>query len=247
MVRSSSCLPRRTECGECTRIHSGGSITLRAEMSSRRISRLLWYTHSNLSQRGAHTAQAALVGVPFPMNSVGRLPYQYLHAADSFKTRKLLENSEQIAQQLRRKSRKKCPRDQDVVADREIEMRKERSSFFRPFGGSQRVEDLLATARYLLNAEDHLPAREAIAEAMEVTEAGLQYFQTYDWALLMSAITAGYLGWIAYVVLFFAERHTHSVAPVRSHNISHLFILLGSHQIGGCIRWSCPRCSRCTC
>ncbi len=51
-----------------------------------------------------HT-QAALIGVPFPMNSVGRLPHAYLCAADPHKSRLLLLNAEQIGAQLRTKAR----------------------------------------------------------------------------------------------------------------------------------------------
>ncbi len=105
------------------------------------------------------------------------------------------------------------------------ELRAERSLLFRPFAGTQRVEELLAAARYNIGADKHAEvsrdahglecwltrrgteqARQAMAEALAVTEAGLQYFQTYDWPLLMCAVAAGYLGWILYVAVFFLRR-----------------------------------------
>ncbi len=57
-----------------------------------------------LTMHSYHT-QAALIGVPFPMNSVGRLPHAYLCAADPHKSRLLLLNAEQIGAQLRTKAR----------------------------------------------------------------------------------------------------------------------------------------------
>jgi phosphatidylinositol glycan class N len=42
---------------------------------------------------------------------------------------------------------------------------------------------------------------------------GLQYFQTYDWLMLMTVITLGYIGWIICLLLHILQSYT-SLADV---------------------------------
>lgn len=37
---------------------------------------------------------------------------------------------------------------------------------------------------------------------------GLHYFQTYDWLMLMTVITLGYLGWMVYLILHVLKSYT---------------------------------------
>jgi phosphatidylinositol glycan class N len=37
---------------------------------------------------------------------------------------------------------------------------------------------------------------------------GLQYFQTYDWLMLMTVITLGYIGWIICLLLHILQSYT---------------------------------------
>lgn len=38
--------------------------------------------------------------------------------------------------------------------------------------------------------------------------SGLNYFQTYDWLMLMTVITLGYVGWMVYIVVHLLESYT---------------------------------------
>ncbi|KAH9617396.1 hypothetical protein KSS87_019132 [Heliosperma pusillum] len=62
--------------------------------------------------------------------------------------------------------------------------------------------------------EEHVSSRE-YPNAMKLSEnlrklalEGLHYFQTYDWMMLMTVITLGYIGWIIYLIVHVLQSYT---------------------------------------
>ncbi|KAH9503495.1 hypothetical protein Btru_068047 [Bulinus truncatus] len=109
-----------------------------------------------------------LIGVPYPVNSVGILPIDYLNISDSDKAIALLANAEQILSQFQVKM--------EQVKKRTI------SATFRPFPELAETEKLhsIKHIRQLIRSGQF---HEAVAETqrlISVALQGLRYYQTYD-------------------------------------------------------------------
>lgn len=53
----------------------------------------------DVSQADIAPLMSSLIGVPFPLNSVGVLPMNYLNGTEEYKARSLLTNAKQIIAQ----------------------------------------------------------------------------------------------------------------------------------------------------
>eukprot|EP00899_Mesostigma_viride_P015248 jgi/Mesvir1/23724/Mv18668-RA.2 len=144
-------------------------------------------TRRDVDQADIAPLMATLLGVPIPVNSVGRTPLEYLDVGAEGRARALYLNARQLLSQVLAKSAE--------VQAHSLPL------FWRPYPplrhhGKQlrRLEDLLASRRW-----SHAQAQ---AERLrEMCVASLAYFQTYDWLFLVSAVVLGYLGWIALLML----------------------------------------------
>ncbi|KAJ3107774.1 Glycosyl phosphatidyl inositol anchor synthesis [Phlyctochytrium bullatum] len=135
--------------------------------------------------------QSTLIGVPYPMNSVGVLPLEYLENTDEYKAKAAFGNAKQILQQY--------------LVKEESKRRTELS--FVPFSPllnhTKRMDEIQA-----LIGAGHIELAEAKSMQMvQLCIDGLRYYQTYDWLFLRSIISAGYAGWIAYSLLFMVKTY----------------------------------------
>lgn len=128
---------------------------------------------------------AALIGVNFPMNSVGVLPTGILDASDEVKARLAYQNTLQILEMYHRKE--------------EI---KSEAHFYQGYpplaklsSEKERIAELFANGRFA----EALDASHALAD---VALDGLSYLQKYDWPFLMGTVVAGFLLWMLYVTLY---------------------------------------------
>ena len=62
-------------------------------------------TRRDMKQADVANLMAALIGVPFPMNSVGRVPIEYVNAPPSTRAKMMLANAKQVLAQYRVKER----------------------------------------------------------------------------------------------------------------------------------------------
>ncbi|KAI9347798.1 Phosphatidylinositolglycan class N-domain-containing protein [Zopfochytrium polystomum] len=160
---------------------------------------------NDVNQADIAPLMSTLIGVPFPMNSVGELPITYLDVSHDHRAEAALGNAVQILRQFLVK--------EDTKRRHEL--------FFKRFAPLVRHEELLDEIRLLISkARDTTfeltPKRitetygRAIVKSTALAELaieGLRYYQTYDWLFLRSIVTVGYVGWIAYCILFVLKNY----------------------------------------
>ncbi|PRP89689.1 GPI ethanolamine phosphate transferase 1 [Planoprotostelium fungivorum] len=152
----------------------------------------------------AQIVQSTLIGVPPPLNNVGVLPIGYLNTSEEYKIQSLWTNAKQILEQFKVKS----------------ESKKRTSLWFQPFKPlefSQSIEyEIIKQIADREYKEAEVSCRRLIASSLD----GLYYFQTYDWLLLLSVVSAGYIGWIAFVLLFLADRFVYLDQSKKTLNVT---------------------------
>lgn len=59
-----------------------------------------------------------------------------------------------------------------------------------------------------ISAHDYDAAMKSSENLRRLSLAGIHYFQTYDWLMLMSTVTLGYVGWMINLVLHILKSYT---------------------------------------
>ncbi|VAI57466.1 unnamed protein product [Triticum turgidum subsp. durum] len=146
----------------------------------------------DVNQADIAPLMATLVGLPCPLNSVGNLPSHYLKLSKSDEVEAVLANTKQILNQFLRKS----------------EQKQSSSLYFKPFKPLVNYSSVLDRIEDLISARDYKTAMKYSEELRIMALAGLHYFQTYDWFMLMTTITLGYIGWMANLILHVLQSYT---------------------------------------
>lgn len=146
----------------------------------------------DVNQADIAPLMATLVGLPCPLNSVGNLPSHYLKLSKSDEVEAVLANTKQILNQFLRKS----------------EQKQSSSLYFKPFKPLVNYSSVLDRIEDLISARDYKTAMKYSEELRSMALAGLHYFQTYDWFMLMTTITLGYIGWMANLILHVLQSYT---------------------------------------
>ncbi|KAF9438824.1 Glycosyl phosphatidyl inositol anchor synthesis [Entomortierella beljakovae] len=147
------------------------------------------YSRNDVRQADIAPLMASLIGINYPVNSVGELPLPYLDASESFIAASTFTNTLQILEQYHVKQ----------------EQKRRTEIMFRPFPGltgDHSPEAVKAKVQGLINAGKYQEAEEECALVRNLCLEGLRYLQTYDWLFLRSVISAGYLGWIVFSLNF---------------------------------------------
>ncbi|ESW96542.1 GPI ethanolamine phosphate transferase 1 [Ogataea parapolymorpha DL-1] len=151
----------------------------------------------DVKQADIASLMSFLVGLNYPANSVGELPIEYLDVPELDKIRGLYHNALSIHEQY-------------LVKLQEVES----NQFdFKPFPGFEtkpghvykaEIENLIEqVSEGVIEAEK--PAIELIEELITVSLQGLDYLQKYNWLLLRSIVTLGFVGWIVYSFIIFLQ------------------------------------------
>ncbi|RUS15550.1 LOW QUALITY PROTEIN: phosphatidylinositolglycan class N [Endogone sp. FLAS-F59071] len=141
---------------------------------------------NDVKQADIAPLMASLVGLNYPLNSVGELPLVYLENIPLFKAQASFVNAKGILAQYQVK----------------YDSKQRTELFFQPFAPLSnathspsilvsRVQSLIDTARY-----DE--AEELCLALIDLSLRGLRYLQTYDWLFLRGIVSAGYVGWMLY-------------------------------------------------
>ena len=155
------------------------------------------YERLDVEQVDLAPLMSSLIGAAVPVNSEGVLPLHYIHYNQLFLAQSLYTNARQLMEQVR------------VKAERTRSNSLPR--LFRPFPGllpselSKRTEEI----ETLINAHHIQRALDLSRSLIALCKQGMRYYHTYHRLPLMAAITAGFVGWLACVLLAILEEHTH--------------------------------------
>lgn len=149
----------------------------------------------DVNQADIAPLMASLIGVPFPVNSVGVLPLLYLNNSDQFKAESIYTNAIQVLEQYKMKMAQK----------KETTL----SFLFTPYQllTESKQAEFFHKARILIQLEKYDDfislCRSLISNALE----GLVYYHTYDRFFLGCSVVLGFVGWTSYVVLVILKTH----------------------------------------
>lgn len=151
----------------------------------------------DVNQADIAPLMSTLLGLPCPVNSVGNLPLGYVDMIEAEEVEAVLANTKQILNQFLCKSK----------------IKQSNSLYFKPFKLLAHHSDALEHIEHLISIRDYGSAMMLAQNLRTLALKGLQYFQTYDWLMLMTVITLGYIGWIICLLLHILQSYT-SLADV---------------------------------
>ncbi|XP_046330406.2 GPI ethanolamine phosphate transferase 1-like isoform X2 [Haliotis rufescens] len=150
----------------------------------------------DVQQADVAPLMAYLIGVAFPMNSVGVLPLEYLGVSLWEQAEGIYANAQQILAQYQVKMRQ--------VKERTV------SVAFRPFGelSPSKQADYVRHIRQLIKSGNYAQAIAESRELMSVGLKGLNYYQKYDRLFLGISIVLSFVGWMVYLLQQVLHNHT---------------------------------------
>ncbi|XP_068092856.1 GPI ethanolamine phosphate transferase 1 isoform X2 [Hyperolius riggenbachi] len=154
------------------------------------------FERNDVNQADVAPLMAALIGVPYPMNSVGVLPVEYLNSSSLFKAECMLTNALQILEQYKVKMAQK----------KETTL----SFLFSPFSllPESKQLDILRKTRSHIQAGNYKEGMVLCRTLMDLALQGLTYYHTYDRFFLGISVVMGFTGWISYVTLIILKTDT---------------------------------------
>uniref|UniRef100_A0A8C3AC08 GPI ethanolamine phosphate transferase 1 n=1 Tax=Cyclopterus lumpus TaxID=8103 RepID=A0A8C3AC08_CYCLU len=150
----------------------------------------------DVNQADIAPLMASLIGIPFPVNSVGVLPLLYLNNSDHFKAESIYTNAIQVLEQYKIKmSQKKETTLSFLFTPYHFFFVTLHSLLIRLL---QDIFDLVQPVHFPSSVSCQISlCRSLIAHALE----GLLYYHTYDRFFLGCSVVLGFVGWTSYVVL----------------------------------------------
>ncbi|KAL7140851.1 hypothetical protein ABFS83_08G014900 [Erythranthe nasuta] len=146
----------------------------------------------DVNQADIAPLMSTLLGLPGPVNSVGNLPLEYVNLSEVEEVEAVLANTKQILNQFLRKSH----------------LKQSSSLNFKPFKPLGNYTLVLDQIDHLISIRDSAAAKRLSENLRSLALEGLHYFQTYDWFMLMTVISLGYLGWMIYLILHVLQSYT---------------------------------------
>ncbi|XP_051872745.1 GPI ethanolamine phosphate transferase 1 isoform X2 [Pristis pectinata] len=150
----------------------------------------------DVNQADIAPLMASLIGIPFPLNSVGILPLEYLNNSDQFKAECMLTNAMQVLEQLKVKMTHKKETTLSFLF-----------SPFKPLPPSKEL-DMLRKVRAFIQQHQYDKAIKLCKSLIKLGLEGLSYYHTYDRVFLGIGVVLGFLGWISYAFVLIVKFHT---------------------------------------
>ncbi|XP_004422654.1 PREDICTED: GPI ethanolamine phosphate transferase 1 isoform X1 [Ceratotherium simum simum] len=154
------------------------------------------WKRQDIHQADVAPLMASLIGVPFPLNSVGILPLGYLNNTDLFKAESMFTNALQVLEQFKVKMTQK----------KEVTL----SFLFKPFKllSESKQLNILRKARSYIKQRKYDEAVSLCKELIHLALRGLSYYHTYDRFFLGITVVLGFVGWTSYASLLIIKSHS---------------------------------------
>ncbi|XP_076186517.1 GPI ethanolamine phosphate transferase 1 isoform X2 [Aptenodytes patagonicus] len=160
----------------------------------------------DVNQADIAPLMASLIGVPFPLNSVGTLPLEYLNNSAHFKAESMFTNAVQILEQFKVKMSQKKETTLSFLF-----------TPFKPLSDSEQINFLKKTRLYI-QQQKYDEAVSLCKTLINLALEGLSYYHTYDRLFLGLSIAMGFVGWTTYVILVIIKTHTNLTKTVQTNN-----------------------------
>ncbi|XP_076991433.1 GPI ethanolamine phosphate transferase 1 [Tamandua tetradactyla] len=154
------------------------------------------WKRQDVNQADIAPLMASLIGVPFPLNSVGTLPVDYLNNTDLFKAESMFANAVQILEQFKVKMAQK----------KEVTL----PFLFTPFKllSDSKQLNILKKARSYIKQRKYDEVVSICKELIHLALKGLSYYHTYDRLFLGISVVLGFVGWTSYAFLLIIKSHS---------------------------------------
>lgn len=150
-------------------------------------------SRNDVNQADIASLMSYLLGQDYPVNSVGELPLAYIENTQQNKMLSLLNNAKSILEQYKIK-------EQEVI---------NHQFKYRPYSKFEKKspEEYLSEIESLIQngKVSELLIVDSIENLMKITLEGLYYLTTYNWILIRSIVTLGFIGWICYSFMVFLK------------------------------------------
>lgn len=146
---------------------------------------------NDVNQADIAPLMSSLIGIAFPMNSVGKLPRAFLKNTDSYKALATFANAKQIHAKF-------------LVKEA---LKKKGEIVFRPFIPLTDYHTIYHDIEFMISQGRFIEAEQNCISFIDLCQEGLNYYQTYDWLFLRSIVSLGYIGWIVFSSLHILRMH----------------------------------------
>ncbi|NXX49854.1 PIGN transferase, partial [Tricholaema leucomelas] len=156
----------------------------------------------DVNQADIAPLMASLIGVPFPLNSVGTLPLEYLNNSAHFKAESMFTNAVQVLEQFKVSKHQKKHSYISIF-------------FYRPLSDSEQIS-FLKKIRLFIQQQKYDEAVSLSKSLINLALEGLSYYHTYDRLFLGLSISASFVGWTTYVIVTIIKTHTNLTKTVQT-------------------------------
>lgn len=165
----------------------------------------------DIKQADITSLMCYLVGLNYPANSVGELPIDFLSTPIHDRVNGLYQNSRTLLEQY-------------LVKESEM---KAHQLDYRPYPKfeSKPIDKYKSEIEQLLTQDDTDKTVAAIEEFMTTILEGLDYLQKYNWLLIRTIVTLGFLGWIVYSYTVFLQIYVLPTSNEVSNVTVHIVVL----------------------
>ncbi|XP_073188338.1 GPI ethanolamine phosphate transferase 1 isoform X1 [Lepidochelys kempii] len=201
----------------------------------------------DVNQADIAPLMASLIGVPFPLNSVGILPLDYLNNSAHFKAESMFTNAVQILEQFKIKMTQKkettlsflfVPFHSQMLWRTDVTTLHCHHNLsgvcmprLRLLSDTEQI-NILRKARSYIHQEKYHEAVSLCKTLISLALEGLSYYHTYDRLFLGISVVMGFVGWTSYVILLIVKTHTSLTRSTQDNKASTVLLLYGFAATG---------------